>query len=193
MAEEEKEELEEEKEEGESSLIKKFLLFAIVIIFFALVYLYMHLNRLNRDLDYLMSKYVYEAEEQASQAVLGWGSEEFDMVMTQLRDVTGWRVDINEMEVKLVPEGEGETEPGYGFRYGAEMGSAEVDKIYENTRVLLEDMEFMLDKELVEDLELPFVTFVKYSRNDISCTIVKLDIVETEASEIEIGCYEVAE
>lgn len=191
MAEEEREELEENGGSG-TSMFKKIVAVAIVILVASVAYLYMHIDKMNKELEHLASLNVYEQEGLGSTEVLGTGSDELDGILSQIGEITGWGVEIEEQKVKLSPE-DGDVEDGYGFRYGAELGNPEIDNVYEDIRLLIEENEFILLDEIVEDLELPLVAFISYERDTITCTIVRLDIAETEASELEVGCYQETE
>ena len=192
MAEEEKEELEEkEEEENGASWFKKLAVLVIIVLIAAVVYLFMHIRKMNRELDYLKTLNVFTEERQEEQEVLGIGSEELEAVISEITGATGFVVE--DMQVRLDTETDGETTEGYGFGYGTEIGSDDVDKLYEILRALLEEMEFELITEEIEDLELPFVAFISYEKDGVTCNITRMDIEETEASELEIGCYEVAE
>ena len=189
MAEEEKEELEEkEEEENGAPWGKRIAILVIIVLVTAVAYLFMHIRKMNRELDYLKTLNVFTEERLEEREVLGIGSEELDAVISEITVATGFVG--REMQVRLDTEIDGETMEGYGFGFGAEVGSEDVDLLYEDVRALLEAMEFELVTEQVEDLELPFVAFIGYEKDTITCNITRMDIEETEASEIEIGCYE---
>jgi hypothetical protein len=190
MAEEEKEEL-EEKEEEDASWFKRIVIMVIVVLVASVAYLFMHISKMNRELEHLASLNVYEQEEAGGHTeVLGIESEELDMIISELMKTTG--LTINETHVRLDTEVGGETTEAYGFGYGAELGSDDMDELYEDVRLLLEDIGFELAAEEVEDLELPLVAFISYQKEGIICNIVRMDIEEKESSELEIGCFEKA-
>lgn len=190
MAEEEREEAEEKKEEEENgaSWFKKIAILALIVLVASVIYLFMHIRKMNSELDYLKTLNVFTQDLLEEQEVLGIGSEEFDAVISEITSTTGFVG--QEMQVRLDTQIGGETMEGYGFAYGAEMGNDDVDELYEILRALLEKMEFALAAEEVEDLELPFVAFINYERDGVICNIVRMDIEEKEASELEIGCFE---
>jgi flagellar biogenesis protein FliO len=187
VAEEEKEEL-EEKEEESASWFKRIGIFVIVLLVASVAYLLMHISKMNRELEYLASLNVYEQEEvEDSSEVLGIESEELDTVVSALMEETG--LTINEIHLRLNSDLEGETAHAFGFGYGAELGSDNVDELYENARALLEGMEFELATEEVEGLEAPLVVFISYEKDGIICNLIRMDIEEKESSELEIGCF----
>jgi len=188
MAEEEKEELEKNEEEG-ASWFKRIVVFAIIILVASVTYLSMHISKMNRELEYLASLNVYEQEElEEIPQVLGIESEDLNSVMSELMEATG--LTINEIQVRMDTDIGGETTDAYGFGYGAELGSDDVDELYEDIRVLLEGMGFELAREEVEDLELPLVAFISYEKDEIVCNLTRMDIEEKESSELELGCFE---
>lgn len=188
MAEEEKEELEKIEEEG-TSWFKRIVIMAIVVLLASVAYLFMHISKMNRELEHLASLNVYEQEEAGEHTeVLGIESEELDMIMSELMEATG--LTINETPIRLDSDIDAETADAYGFGYGAELGSDELDKLYEDVRTLFENMGFELASDEVEDLTLPLVAFISYQKDGIICNIVRMDIEEKESSELEIGCFE---
>ena len=186
LAEEEREEAEEEKN---ASLFKKIALLLFIVVVATLVFLFLHISKMNREAEQISTVNEFAFEElKENENVLGIESEKLESAVTVIMDVTG--VVVEEKSILKEAKNNGETMEGYGFGYGAETSSVEIDKLYENVRMQIEEEDFELVTEKVEGLELPLTAFISYKKDGIICNIVRMEIEEKESSEIEIGCFE---